>query len=249
MAGREELSRSFGAVADVYESGRPGYPSEAVAWMLAPVRAEGRVLRVADGGAGTGKLARAAVEFGAQVVAVDPDAAMLAQLRERVHGVPTFVGSAERMPLPAASLDALLYGQAWHWVDPTAAAPEAARVLRAGGVLGLIWNIRDEREPWVRRLTAIMKGSHAEEMLAAGDPPVGRPFGDLERARWRWSQPMTRDALFAMARSRSHVITASAQERARIEDGLELLCDEIGAVGDDTVELPYVTNAFRALRP
>ncbi|WES64984.1 class I SAM-dependent methyltransferase [Microbacter sp. GSS18] len=249
MAGREELSRSFGAVADVYESGRPEYPSEAVAWLLEPVRREGRVLRVADVGAGTGKLTRVAVEFGAQVVAVDPDPAMLAALREQVIGVPTFVGSAESMPLPDHSLDALLYGQAWHWVEPGAASAEAARVLRAGGVLGLIWNVRDERELWVRRLNAVMKGSRAEQMLAAGDPPVAAPFDGVEHARWSWRRAMTRDELFALARSRSHVITASESERARIEDGLELLLDEVGAVGDDPVELPYVTHAYRAVRP
>jgi len=249
MAGREELSRSFGAVAGVYESGRPGYPAEAVAWMLEPVRREGRVLRVADVGAGTGKLTRAAVEFGAQVVAVDPDPAMLAQLREQVHGVPTFAGSAERMPLPDASLDALLYGQAWHWVQPDTASAEAARVLRAGGVLCLVWNIRDERVPWVRRLGEVMTPSSAERMLAAGGPPVEAPFAAVEHARWSWRRPMRREDLFALARSRSHLITASDPERERIEEGLAVLFDQIGAVGDDVVELPYVTHAFRAIRP
>lgn len=249
MAGREELSRSFGAVADVYESGRPEYPSEAVAWLLEPVRREGRVLRVADVGAGTGKLTRAAVEFGAQVVAVDPDPAMLAQLREQVHGVPTFAGSAEAMPLPDASLDALLYGQAWHWAEPVAASAEAGRVLRTGGVLGLVWNIRDEREPWVRRLGEVMTPSSAERMLAAGGPPVAAPFSAVEHARWTWRRAMRRDDLFALARSRSPLITASDEERGRVEEGLAALFDQIGAVGDDAVELPYVTHAYRALRP
>ena len=151
MASREEMSLSFGAAAGAYESGRPDYPREAVDWMLAPVRAHDRALRVADVGAGTGKLTRTIVEAGAEVVAIDPDPGMLAALREHVHGVPTFVGTGERMPLPDASLDAVLLGQAWHWVDPVAASAEAARVLRAGGVLGLVWNIRDESDPWVAR--------------------------------------------------------------------------------------------------
>src|SRR6478735_11115903 len=133
MGSREEMAKSFGSEDGVYEAGRPGYPTAAVEWMLQPVGHEGRALRVADVGAGTGKLTRVAVELGAEVVAIDPDAAMLAELREHVHGVPTFVGSAERMPLPDASVDALLLGQAWHWVDSAAASEEAARVLRSGG--------------------------------------------------------------------------------------------------------------------
>src|SRR3954466_3223812 len=129
MASREEMSRSFGSAAGAYESGRPDYPLEAVEWLLAPVRGRERVERVADAGAGTGKLTRALVEAGAEGVAIDPDPDMLATLRENVVAVPTFVGTAERMPLPDGSLDAVTFGQAWHWVDPAAASQEVARVL------------------------------------------------------------------------------------------------------------------------
>lgn len=249
MASREEMSTSFGAAADTYEAGRPSYPAEAVAWMLQPVREGGRALRVADVGAGTGKLTRVIVESGAEVIAIDPDLGMLERLRANVVGVPTFVGRAESLPLPDAALDAVVLGQAWHWVDVPTASAEVARVLRVGGVLGMVWNIRDERTPWVRRLTAAMHGSHAEEMMADGGPDVAPPFGDLEEHSWRWTRPMTRDDLFAMARSRSYVLTAEPAERARIERALAELCDDIGAVGDAVVDLPYVTRAFRTVRP
>ena len=126
MASREEMSLSFGAAAGAYEAGRPDYPREAVDWLLAPVREQGRALRVADVGAGTGKLTRTVVEAGAEVVAIDPDPGMLAVLREHVRGVPTFAGTAERMPLPDHSLDAVLLGQAWHWVDPVPASADAS---------------------------------------------------------------------------------------------------------------------------
>lgn len=170
MASEEEMARSFGSAAAVYETGRPDYPIQAVDWMLQPVVGGERRIRVADVGAGTGKLTRALQELGAEVVAVDPDPKMLETLRANVHAVPTFVGSAERLPLPDAGVDAVVLGQAWHWVDPVRGAAEAARVLRPGGVLGLVWNVRDDTVPWVARLTQIMHGSHAEQMLAGGDP-------------------------------------------------------------------------------
>ena len=240
---------SFGSEAETYESGRPDYPIQAVDWMLQPVVGGERSLRVADVGAGTGKLTRVVQELGAEVVAVDPDPKMLETLRENVHGVPTFVGSAEHLPLPDASVDAVVLGQAWHWVDPVAASAEVARVLRSRGVLGLVWNVRDDDVPWVARLAGILHGSHAEKMLAEGDPALAAPFGELESAQWRWSRPMNRETLLAMARSRSAIITAAPSERVSIESGLVELFDDIGAIGDKVVELPYVTRAYRALRP
>lgn len=244
------MSTSFGAVAGEYEAGRPGYPAEAVAWLLEPVRrADAAPPRVVDIGAGTGKLTRVAVELGAEVVAVDPDPAMLEALRAQVAGVPTFVGRAEQLPLPDAAADAAILGQAWHWVDVGPGSAEIGRVLRPGGVLGLIWNIRDERVPWVAELGAVMHGSHAEELLAGDGVTVAEPFGAVERRQWEWSRSMTRAEVLAMARSRSYIVTASAEERARIEAALGELLDRTGAVGEATVELPYVTHAFRTVRP
>lgn len=243
----DERATSFGARAKEYEVGRPEYPFDAVAWMLERMAADSR--RIADVGAGTGKLTRALLAApDAEVVALDPDPAMLAALREAIPGVPTFVGSAERMPLPDASLDAVVLGQAWHWVDPVMASVEIGRVVREGGVLGLIWNVRDERQEWVRRLSEIMHGSAAEEMLAAGDPVVHAPFGSLEQELWEWSRPMTRAQLHSMASSRSYVITASEGEKARILRDMDALFDELGLDDADVIELPYVTRAFRAVR-
>lgn len=240
----DSRATSFGAEAQNYEAGRPDYPFEAVAWMLETLPAG--AARVADVGAGTGKLTRAlAAAPGAQVVAIDPDPDMLVALRAGVRGIPTFLGSAESLPLPDDSLDAVVLGQAWHWVDPVAASREVGRVLHHGGVLGLIWNLRDERTEWVAKLSRIMHRSAAEEMLADADPPLASPFDALESESWEWAQPMTRDQLHRMASSRSAVIAADADERARIHREMDELFDSLPFDGG-TIEMPYVTKAFRS---
>jgi SAM-dependent methyltransferase len=245
-----QKSTSFGQAAAAYESGRPEYPAEAVAWMLAPVREPGRALRVADVGAGTGKLTRAVVEIGADVVAIDPDAAMLASLRENVRGVPTFAGTAERLPLPDSALDAVVMGQAWHWVDPDVGSREIARVLRVGGVLGLVWNIRDERVDWVHRLTAAMGASNAERLISAGGPHVAAPLADLEHRSWSWSRRITLAQLRDLVFSRSDTITATPEQRARIDAEVDGVVASVPGLADGgAVDLPYVTHAFRARRP
>lgn len=242
-----DMSTSFGSESHDYELGRPDYPFDAVAWMLESMPAESH--RIADVGAGTGKLTRVLAKApGAEIVAIDPDPAMLARLRDAVPGVPTFVGTAERLPLPDASVDAVVLGQAWHWVDAPAGSSEIGRVLRSGGVLGLIWNIRDERAEWVRRLTEIMHGSNAEIMLAAGGPSVTEPLGALEEQTWEWVRPMSRDLLHRMASSRSYVITASSEEKARIHREMDALFDDLGMDDTSTIDLPYVTKAYRAVR-
>jgi SAM-dependent methyltransferase len=249
MATRDEMARSFGVAASTYESGRPDYPVEAVRWMLDPVVDSETSIRVVDVGAGTGKLTRVVEALGAQTVALDPDTDMLARLHAELPAIPTFLGTAERMPLPDASVDAVVLAQAWHWVDVGAASAEAGRVLRSGGVLGLIWNVRDESVDWVSEMSDIMHSSNAEIMIAEGGPVVGEPFGGLERRSWSWTRPMTRDALFDMARSRSYLITAEPGDRARIEPELAVLFDRIGATEDAVIRLPYITRAFRTIRP
>ncbi|MGX1695772.1 class I SAM-dependent methyltransferase [Microbacterium keratanolyticum] len=243
----DERATSFGSQARSYEAGRPEYPFAAVAWMLETLPAGAS--RVADVGAGTGKLTRALVGApSAEIVAIDPDPAMLESLRVNVPGVPTFIGTAEQLPLPDASLDAVVLGQAWHWVEPVAGSREVGRVVRPGGTLGLIWNIRDESVEWVTRLTEIMHASSAEETLADGGPAVHEPFGALEESEWPWTRTMTRAQMHSMAASRSYVITASDEERTRIRREMNALFDDLGIDAEGTIELPYVTRAFRATR-
>ncbi|ROR74413.1 methyltransferase family protein [Bogoriella caseilytica] len=248
VASRDDLSLSFGAAAGAYEAGRPSYPAEAVAWLLEPAAKLSDQPNVIDVGAGTGKLTRAVIERGAEVTAVEPDPEMLAELHAALPQVPCLVGTAERMPVPDASAEAVVAGQAWHWVDPVAASRECGRVLRPGGVLGLVWNVRDTDVEWVRRLGEIMHGSAAEQMIADDAVRIHDPFGTVERNQWRWERSMTRAQLLSMVQSRSYVITAAPERRAAIETALDSFFDEIGLTAETSISLPYVTHAFRALR-
>lgn len=241
-----ERATSFGSETGSYEKGRPEYRSDAVAWLLEPLTDSDKT--VVDIGAGTGKLTRAVLALGASVVAVDPDPQMLDALREKTPGVEAVTGTAEALPLADAVADAATLGQAWHWVDPVAASAEIGRVVRPGGVLGLIWNVRDDRTEWVRRLTEIMGGSAAEEMIGENAVRVAAPFGELEERRWEWTRDMTRAELHAMASSRSLIITSSDEEKARIAAAMDELFDELGLAEGATLSMPYVTAAYRAVR-
>ncbi len=246
MTDRDEAlaGRRFGAAADQYVAGRPDYPQEIVDWLVGDADA------VVDVGAGTGKLTAALVRPGREVVAVEPDAGMLAALAREVPGARAELGSGEALPLPDASVDAVVYGQAWHWVDVPAASAEAARVLRPGGVLGLVWNVRDSDVDWVRELGSIMRGSAAERMIDSDSVVVAPPFGPLERRDLRWTRPMTADELVAMAASRSYVIALPEAERADLLERIRtLLATHPDTAGRNRIDMPYTTSAFRTLRP
>jgi SAM-dependent methyltransferase len=207
-----------------------------------------RRARVADVGAGTGKLTRVIGALGCEVVAVDPDSSMLAALGENVPSVATLTGTAESLPFEDGGFDAVVVGQAWHWVDPAKGSREIGRVLRGSGVFGLIWNIRDDSQPWVRRLNAMMPEGRAQRMLAAGTPHVEEPFGAPQEHVWHWTRRLTRSELGDMVRSRSFYITAAPEQRQAVDDALNTLCDDLGFRDTETIELPYVTHAYRFIR-
>ena len=142
---------SFGAAATAYAEHRPDYAQAAVRWALEPAPGP----RVLDLGAGTGKLTATLVALGAEVIAVEPDPAMLTELRRALPTVRALPGSAEAIPLPDASVDAVLAGNAMHWFDMDVAGPEIARVLEPGGILAGLWNVFDNRVDWVAGLERI----------------------------------------------------------------------------------------------
>jgi SAM-dependent methyltransferase len=262
-ADRLRHGSSFGAAAANYAELRPDYAEAAVRWALERVRdlrsardPDQAGVRVADVGAGTGKLTATLVSLGAGVTAVEPDPQMLAELRRTMPAVRSVQGSAEEIPLPEASLDAVLAGQAMHWFDMDRALPEIARVLRPGGVLAGLWNVDDDRVGWVAGLAEISKrkssitltrwrdgaGQSRQERLSSG------LFEGAEVAEFGHGQVRTADSLLATIGTHSHLLVMDEAERAALlaRTGDFLRSQPETARGEFT--LPMVTVVLRARR-
>src|SRR3954454_8698436 len=134
-----ELAFSFGRIAAEYDDVRPEYAPEALARAEEALGLTGGS-RVVDLAAGSGKLTRALAGRFAEVVAIEPNDEMRAVLAGRSAGIRVLAGTAERMPLPDDSADAVFVGDAFHWFDGPAAVAELARVVRPGGGVALLWN-------------------------------------------------------------------------------------------------------------
>ncbi len=152
VATSRDPTRRFTGLADAYARHRPTYPAAAVEFILERCGlGPGSVL--VDVGCGTGISSRLFAARGLRVIGVEPNAEMRAQARAEppaeVATAPEYRdGRAEATGLPAASADAVLAAQAFHWFDPARTLPEFHRVLRPAGWTVLLWNTRDDRDPF-----------------------------------------------------------------------------------------------------
>lgn len=242
-----ERARSFGAVAAEYARHRPGYPAAALDWALAGAPG-GDVL---DLGAGTGKLTDALLRRpGVWVTAVDPDPAMLAQFRADHPGVDAREGSAERIPLADAAVDAVVVGTAWHWFDRARTEPEIARVLRPGGVLAVLWNGDDDSVEWVR---GYQRALHPVEQPRVGSTledayPRDPAFGPPETRRFPNPMPTTIDGLIAGTATHSWALVADPTYREAGLARLRTYLAERPETSGGVFTLPMVTEVVRTLR-
>jgi SAM-dependent methyltransferase len=237
---------SFGSVAAEYAALRPGYPPDAVAFLVG-----NHPRRVLDLGAGTGLLTDALVGAGHDVVAVDPAPEMLARLTARLPAVTTAVGTAEAVPVGDASVDAVIAGQAAHWFDPAPASREVRRVLRPGGSLGLIWNTRDERVPWVAALgdllSAEARGHEADQGVV--DRFAEELSSDVDVIESGIVQQVAPENVVAGIATRSYVAVMDDARRQAFLAGIrDLLARHPDTRGRELLELPYVTRAYRLTR-
>jgi SAM-dependent methyltransferase len=228
---------AFGSQAEAYASGRPSYPLDAVRWTL-PDGAHD----VLDLAAGTGRLTERLLELGLDVVAVEPLDDMRAHIPAPARAL---AGTAEQIPLPDASVDAVTVGQAFHWFDVPRAMAEIMRVLRPGGRLALFWNMLDDRDPWVDRLSEHIQ---AEERFSILRNHVIDPYepvdgmGAAQHDLFEHAETYDADRLVAFIGSRSQTILAPAADRDTMLEAVRAMCPE------GEFPLPLVCSAFRADR-
>ena len=236
-------ARAFELVADVYERARPEYPPEAVAWI-----AEQLDLRpgrdVLDLGAGTGKLTRALLPTGANVIAVEPGDAMRGELERVVPGAKSLRGSAEEIPLPDASVDGVAVGQAFHWFRHDEAIPELHRVLRPGGRIALVWNSRDPDNPLQQEISELIAS-----FIPADRPDArewSRPlaeselFRQLDERHFSFAEELDADMLAGRIASVSFVAAAPPEARRELDSRLRDVVERLGG----RVVFAYVTRAY-----
>jgi len=173
------VAESFGTDPARYDRARPRYPDELIARILAGLPGP----EVLDVGTGTGIVARQVRAAGGHVVGVEPDERMAAAAR--ATGIPVEVATFERWDPAGRMVDAVVAGQAWHWVDPVAGAAKAAQVLRPGGRLAVFWNAD---EPPAEAAAAL---AEAYRRLAPPSTPAPGSTSPLASTRARAVTPAT----------------------------------------------------------
>lgn len=229
-----ELARSFGRIASDYDVVRPEYAPEAVD-RAAEVLELGADARVVDLAAGSGTLTRALSERFRHVVAVEPDDEMRAVLARRSADFEVRVGTAERIPLPDASVDAVFVGDAFHWFDGPVAVAEIDRVLRPGRGVALLWNLwwndgddgtSDSLEPplpppartlfddvYVRSGRAAARAEKADPAACFRDSP----FGPLAIETFERSRHLSGAGVVELYSTTSAVASLPVAERAELK--------------------------------
>jgi SAM-dependent methyltransferase len=244
---RETRRLSFGSVAADYDRYRPSPPPQALDWLIPP-----GAQAVLDLAAGTGGVTRELVGRAPRVIAVEPDERMRAVLAARCPEAEVLAGRGEDIPLPDASVDAVVISSAWHWLDPERAVPEITRVLRVGGVLGVMWISRDVRAPWVAEFNQLARASREADRAPAGHRrrrevtfPPGTPLSPAEQHTVEFSLPMTKDELAGLLGTYSGVITLDAERRAEFSRRVRAFLDRQPW---DRTDLPLICRCLRSRR-
>ena len=246
---RHDATRGYDQAADEYERGRPSYPAAAVGCLAdeCRIRPSSTVLEL---GAGTGKLTRQMWRRAAKWIAVEPSAPMRAILEETIPEVEAVDGTAESIPLPDSSCDAVVVAQSFHWFRGAEALAEIKRVLRPQGKLGLVWNVRDEEaEPWVADLTALLD-EHRGATPSYSSMAWRRPFTTttlftaLNDRSFAYEQEMDLDGLADRISSISFVALLPDDERAALVERAK----EIAGNRTGFFTLPYRTDVYWCTR-
>jgi SAM-dependent methyltransferase len=223
----EIAAEGFSQGAEAYERGRPDYPPEAIEWLADRLGLRSGA-EVVDLAAGTGKLSRALAAAGATVTAVEPLERMRALIAPPIRAIE---GTAERIPLPDASADAVTVAQAFHWFDGKAALAEIHRVLRPGGHLALLWNVRlleDPGQAAIEELIAPYTGEIPRHRSGEWRGPIeaSELFGPLEDHSFPNEQRLDADGVADRVASTSAIAALDSREREALLERVRALAAE-----------------------
>ena len=247
----ETAALGFERAADVYERARPGYPAEAVGYIVDSLRIDA-ASTVLDLAAGTGKFTRELAGTGARLVAVEPVGAMRERFSAVLPDVPVLDGTAEAIPLQDGSVDAVTVAQAFHWFDSARAAAEIHRVLKPVGGCAVVWNVRDTSFDWVKRVTEMIDlydtakriPRHRDGGWRAGVEGDGR-FRSAGRREFIHGQSMTSEGLVERVASTSFIAALDPNERQRVLDRVRALTVEHPDLrGRRGFDHPYITEVY-----
>lgn len=242
-------SEGYALGASIYVMGRPDYPPAALDWLrdVIGLRTGRSVLEI---GAGTGKFVTVLREAGATVLALEPVAAMRDALARGFPEMSVLDGTAEAIPLPDGAVHAVVCAQAFHWFATSRALAEMRRVLKPGGMLGLIWNVRDEKVPWVAALSAITDGweSGAPRFRTGAwqrvFPAPGFAATGEQRAR-HTHVGRAEEVIVARTLSVSFIAALPDAARAAVERQVrQLIADTPELAGEAQIAFPYETRMF-----
>lgn len=249
------MAESFGADADRYDRARPDYPDA----LVRRITAAAPGADVLDVGCGTGISSRQFQAAGCRVVGVEPDGRMAE--RARRGGLPVEVARFEDWEPGGRLFDAVVAGQAWHWVDPVAGAAVAARVLRPGGLLAPFWNVLQLPPEAAEALAAACRravpdlpfdlaGALTRQTAQTYRGLLDRAidgireaggFGAPEEWRYEWERTYSREAWLDQLPTFGPLTRLPA-------DRLATVLTEAGAAVGDTVDVRYTTVALVVVR-
>jgi SAM-dependent methyltransferase len=242
-------ARFLGRVGD-YAKYRPTYPEAAIDAVFAGMGPPDKLI-VADIGAGTGISARLLAARGAHVIGIEPNPEMRAAAHDAALDVRD--ATAENTNLGDREVDIVTAFQAFHWFAHAGAVSEFARVLRPGGRVAIVWNLRDERDAFTRMYGDTVDRERRDSADArAGDIAIGRllpegGFRDTRMVEFPHEQRMDLNGLLGRARSSSYVPSEGPDHDAIMQTLTELF-GRFAASGGN-VPLVYRTRVMLADRP
>jgi SAM-dependent methyltransferase len=232
---------AFDPVAADYDLGRPGWPPE----LLDGIEGQD----VLDLAAGTGKLTRLLLERYPHVVAVEPLASMRMFIPTAAESLD---GTAEAIPLPDASVDAVFVAEAFHWFDSASAVAEIARVLRVGGAVVICFNEYRPYEPPIGDAARAALNERWSRLPPPGGPKVqsgewklgfeGLPFTPLAERAIDHELVTDREGVAA------YYVSVSSMGSLPEEERLALRRELIEALADVPYRLPLTARVFTARR-